>query len=153
MKRRLTVLVSQLREAMKAEIKCYQTKPGPEGQTCPSCEFGEQFGDKDKAEGWCRRWDRAVVRSAWCDSWSRSTRLDTPKIAVNTSPKRVKDAPPEAAPASKSPSKGGKAKGGFGGGGGGFKRKAGKVRPPLQQATVGGAKPKAKPFGQAPPEE
>lgn len=149
MTRRLTVLVGQIREVMKAEIKGYKSSPGPKGQTCPSCEYGEQFGDEDDKTGWCRRWDRDVTRSAWCESWTRSTRLDTPEIPVNDSPERVKEKPKEA-PAKPAAKGGGKFKGG--GGGGGFKKKKGGVRPPLQQTTVGGVKPPVKPVAKVEPE-
>jgi len=152
MTRRLTVLVQQLREATKATIKGYKSSPGPKGQTCESCEYGECFDDDKGPSGWCRRWDRDVGRSAWCESWTRSTRLDTPEIPVNDSPERAKEQPKKAVVAANAKKGKGKfpAKGGFGGG-----AKVGrkiKPKPPFKpRAPVSGAEPE--PPAEEPEEE
>ena len=155
MTRRLTVLVQRLREELKpAEIKGYKSSPGPKGQTCESCEYGECFDDDKGPGGWCRRWDRDVGRSAWCESWTRSTRLDTPEIPVNDSPERAKEKPKKDAAAA--PAKKGKgkfpAKGGFGGGGSKIGKKITPKPPFKPRASLGGAEPKA-PAAAAEPEE
>jgi hypothetical protein len=147
MTRRLTVLVEKLREALAPEIKGYKSSPGPKGQTCESCEYGECFDDDKAPQGWCRRWDRDVTRSAWCEGWTRSTRLDTPEIPVNDSPERVKEKPKgntAAKPAAKKKAK----LGGFGGGG--PKKKPGSKitpKPPFKPRTPagGGAEPEPEP--------
>lgn len=94
MKRRLPVLLRQLREAVRAARKGYKTSPGPKGQTCESCEYGELFDDDQGSDGWCRLWDADAAQSGWCESWTRSTRLDIPPVKANDSPEQAKDAEP-----------------------------------------------------------
>lgn len=60
----------------EAEQSGFKSSPGPDGQSCCSCEFGERFDDEDKdTDGWCRLWDISVSAKSWCESWSKSDRL------------------------------------------------------------------------------
>ena len=97
---RLRLLVLQGRHALAEGDESppdYQTSPGPKGQTCESCEFGELFDDDSGAEGWCRAYDTKVTRAAWCSQWSKSTRLDNPIPVPDDDPTPKTAAAPVAA--------------------------------------------------------
>jgi hypothetical protein len=78
-------LLGRLTEASETPPD-YQGTPGPKGQNCENCEFGELFDDDPGPKGWCRLYDVNVQRLAWCSQWTKSSRLDHPKPPVDDDP-------------------------------------------------------------------
>lgn len=82
----LISITRALLEQGKIALPVLQPSPGPKGQNCENCEFGEMFDDAPTPEGWCRAYDRDVTRTSWCDQWVKSSRLMYPPIPVDDDP-------------------------------------------------------------------
>lgn len=81
---------------VKVTQQGFKTSPGPNGQSCTSCEYGEEFSDSDKdTEGVCRLWKRDVGAKAWCESWTKSDRLKhvKPDTSADQKPDRETQLP------------------------------------------------------------
>lgn len=92
----LRLVLRELRRQVESLTQtCFKGSPGPKGQSCESCEYGEMFDDDDGPEGYCRLWDVSVTRKSWCDDWTKSSRLKSPM------PKATDDDP---APETQTPS-------------------------------------------------